>query len=238
MKKSKIADHSQKMLGTAVASSVLAAALMTTPIAASATASERCADIVKGGSNGCAVKTLGISCQGNATEDNMEGAWVKVPEGTCANIVSICAGDAEAPEGTNDKKLAKACDKLAEQEEGVEGGRVVDKFGETVAVVETEDAYEDAYSDTDAAHEHTDAVEAETESMIDQVDAMESEVDSMTGEADAMQDKVEAIEAESMTDKVESIQSQAEDLKAKAESMQNKVEGLQDNAEKVLPAVE
>lgn len=132
MKTKKFIDQSQKSLGAAVASSVIAAALMAAPTVASAASSERCANIVKGGKNTCASKTLGISCQGNAKEDNMVGAWIKVPAGTCENIVSICAGDAEAPEGTKEKRLAKACDKVAEQEEGVVGGVLVDKYGEPI----------------------------------------------------------------------------------------------------------
>ena len=132
MKTKKIIEHSQKSLGSAVATSVLAAALMAAPSVASAAKSERCADIVKGGKNTCASKSLGISCQGNAKEDNMVGAWIKVPAGTCGNIVNICAGTAEAPEGTKEKKLAKACAKVADQEEGVAGGRLVDKYGESI----------------------------------------------------------------------------------------------------------
>ena len=132
MKTRSILEHSQKSIGTVVASSVLAAALMTAPtVAFAGSSTERCADIVKGGKNTCAIKTLGISCQGNAKEDNMQGAWIKVPAGTCGNIVNICAGTAEAPEGT-ENKIAKACGKLAEQEEGIAGGRVVDKNGESV----------------------------------------------------------------------------------------------------------
>lgn len=132
MKTKNILEHSHKTLGSAVATSVLAAALMAAPSVASAASSERCADIVKGGKNTCASKTLGISCQGNATDDNMVGAWIKVPAGTCGNIVNICAGTAEAPEGTSDKKIAKACEKIADQEEGVAGGRTVDKYGEAI----------------------------------------------------------------------------------------------------------
>ncbi len=123
----------QKTLGAAVATSVLTAALMSVSPVASAASTERCGDIVKGGSNTCAVKSLGISCQGNAKEDNMVGAWVKVPTGTCGNIVAICAGTAEAPEGTKEKKLAKACGKIAEQtDETVLGGRLVDRYGESI----------------------------------------------------------------------------------------------------------
>lgn len=129
MKNTKI----EKTLGAAVASSVLAAALMSVSGVASAAKSERCGDVVKGGKNTCAVTSLGISCQGNATEDNMVGAWIKVPAGTCGNIVSICAGTAEAPEGTKEKKLAKACEKVAEQtDETVVGGRLVDSKGESI----------------------------------------------------------------------------------------------------------
>ena len=125
--------NSQKKLGTAVAASVLTAALMSVSPVASAKSTERCGDIVKGGSNTCAVKSLGISCQGNAKEDNMVGAWIKVPTGTCSNIVAICAGTAEAPEGTKEKKLAKACGKVAEQTDpSVLGGRLVDRYGESI----------------------------------------------------------------------------------------------------------
>lgn len=135
MKNQKIAQHSQNLLGAALATSILAAALVVTPVLAgekTKMASERCADIVKGGNNTCAVKSLGISCQGNATEDNMAGAWIKVPAGTCANIVTICAGGADAPEGTKASKLERACGKVAEQEADVAGGRVVDKNGDPV----------------------------------------------------------------------------------------------------------
>ena len=133
MKNEKLINKSQKSLGAAVATSVLATALMSASTVASAASTERCADIVKGGKNTCAVTSLGISCQGQATEDNMPGAWIKVPAGTCGNIVSICAGTAEAPEGTKEKKLAKACKKIADQtDETVVGGRLVDKNGEPI----------------------------------------------------------------------------------------------------------
>ncbi len=133
MKKTNVNNKSTKALGAALASSVLATALMSVTPVASAASSERCADIVKGGKNICAVKSLGISCQGNAKDDNMVGAWIKVPAGTCGNIVAICAGTAEAPEGTKEKKLAKACKKVADQTDpAVVGGRLVDKFGESI----------------------------------------------------------------------------------------------------------
>lgn len=122
-----------KTRAASVASSVLTAALLSVNTVASANATERCADIVKGGKNSCAVTSLGISCQGNATEDNMQGAWIKVPSGMCGKIVSICAGTEQAPNGTDEKRLAKACDKVAEQtDESVVGGRLVDKFGESI----------------------------------------------------------------------------------------------------------
>jgi uncharacterized membrane protein len=132
MKTKKFIDQSQNTFSAAVASSVLAAAVLAMPSVASAASTERCADVVKGGKNACASKSLGISCQGNAADDNMVGAWIKVPGGTCGNIVSICAGDAEAPDGVAEGKLAKACEKIADQEEGVVGGRVVDKHGESI----------------------------------------------------------------------------------------------------------
>jgi len=125
--------NTDKSLTAAVATSVLATALMAVSPVASAASTERCADVIKGGKNSCAVKSLGISCQGQATEDNMQGAWIKVPAGTCGNIVAICAGTAEAPEGTKEKRLAKACKKIAPQEdETIAGGRLVDKYGESI----------------------------------------------------------------------------------------------------------
>lgn len=125
------------LVGSAAVTSILAAALVTTPTVASAAGKkkERCADVVKGGKNTCAVKSLGISCQGNAKDDNMKGAWIKVPTGTCANIVAICLGDVEAPEGAfkSDKRRAKTCGKIAEQTDpAVVGGRLVDKNGESI----------------------------------------------------------------------------------------------------------
>ena len=132
MKSYKTRNQAQTAMGATTATSILAAALMSVSSVSVAADTERCADIVKGGKNSCAVKSLGISCQGNATEDNMVGAWIKVPTGTCGNIVSICAGTAQAPEGTNDDKVAKACEKIAPQNDTVVGGRLVDKFGESI----------------------------------------------------------------------------------------------------------
>lgn len=126
--------NTKTALSAALATSVLATALVSAvPSIAHAKSTERCADVVKGGKNTCAVTSLGISCQGNATEDNMVGAWIKVPTGTCGNIVAICAGSAEAPEGVKEKKLAKACKKIADQTDAeVVGGRLVDRNGESI----------------------------------------------------------------------------------------------------------
>lgn len=123
----------QIKLSAAVAGTMLATALSLSPAVVMAGEKERCADVVKGGKNSCAVKSLGISCQGNAKEDNMAGAWIKVPAGTCANIVSICSGAAPAPEGISGNKVAKVCSKIAEQSDpAVVGGRLVDKNGESI----------------------------------------------------------------------------------------------------------
>jgi len=133
MKNEKLINKSQKSLSAALATSVLATALMSASTVASAASTERCGDVVKAGKNSCAVTSLGLSCQGSASDDNMVGAWIKVPTGTCGNIVSICAGTAEAPEGTSERKLAKACDKIADQtDESVVGGRLVDRYGESI----------------------------------------------------------------------------------------------------------
>ena len=124
----------QISFNTAIASSILSAALLSVaPIAKAGSDTERCADVVKGGKNDCAIKALGTSCQGSASEDNTRGAWIKVPAGTCGNIVAICAGEAEAPAGTDAKRLAKSCKRIAEQEDAsIVGGRLVDKYGESI----------------------------------------------------------------------------------------------------------
>jgi uncharacterized membrane protein len=132
MKNDKVLSKTAVTVGASMASSVLAAALMSVSSVAAAGDTERCADIVKGGSNSCAVKSLGTSCQGQATEDNTVGAWIKVPAGTCGNIVNLCAGTADAPEGIDQDKLAKACGKIAEQGGDVAGGRLVDRMGESI----------------------------------------------------------------------------------------------------------
>ena len=133
MKKERKPISLAKSTSSALATSVLTAAMLSVTQTATAASTERCADVVKGGKNSCAVTSLGISCQGNATEDNMVGAWIKVPTGTCTNIVSICAGDTDAPEGTSESKLARACKKIADQtDSSVVGGRLVDRFGESI----------------------------------------------------------------------------------------------------------
>ncbi len=124
--------HTGKTIGATLASSVLATALAL-PASAQTSAKERCGDIVKAGKNACAVSALGLSCQGTASKDNLKGVWIKVPAGTCHNIVSICNGDAKAPEGVSDKKMAKVCKKVAVQtDSSVVGGRLVDKFGNAI----------------------------------------------------------------------------------------------------------
>ncbi len=113
--------------------STLLALALTTSTTLSAPSLERCADVIKGGKNSCAVKSLGISCQGQATDDNMVGAWIKVPYGTCLNIIPICEGAVNAPEGTKPRKLAKACNKIADQNDHkITGGRLVDRYGESI----------------------------------------------------------------------------------------------------------
>lgn len=122
--------NNKKSTSLSLAASVLGLALISTTNPATAASTERCADIVKGGKNTCAVASLGISCQGNARNDNMIGAWIKVPTGTCTSIVSICNSSSTAPEGTDSKRLKKACDKIAVQTEAsVTGGRLVDENG-------------------------------------------------------------------------------------------------------------
>ncbi len=113
----------KKTFTAVAASSILATALMTASVPVFA-ASEKCADIVKTGKNGC--EANGHSCAGQSTYDNQLNEWVKVPAGTCANIVSICKGEVAAPEGIKEKKLARTCRKVADQtDDSITGGRVV-----------------------------------------------------------------------------------------------------------------
>ncbi|MGH1539813.1 MAG: BufA1 family periplasmic bufferin-type metallophore [Arenicella sp.] len=115
------------LISTAAATSILAAAMMTVSAPALAGAkSERCAGVVKAGKNGC--EANGHGCAGQAAVDNDPNEWVKVPTGTCGNIVSICTAKAAAPEGVSEKKIAKVCGKIAEQTDvAVTGGKVVEK---------------------------------------------------------------------------------------------------------------
>lgn len=130
MKKEKIIT--KKTIAAAFASSVLATTLMTPSVIAKHH-TERCADIVKGGKNGCAIKRLGTSCHGHAGEDNTVGAWIKVPTGTCTEIVAICAGKIKPPKDVNAEAMEKACGKVAAQSDPeVTGGRLVDKYGESL----------------------------------------------------------------------------------------------------------
>jgi len=115
------------ILSSATASSILAAAMMVTTTPALAADKEKCADIVKAGKNGCGAN--GHSCAGQSKEDNQKNEWIKVPAGTCANIVSICAGTTPTPEGAfkSDKRKEKTCAKVADQTDAaVVGGRVVE----------------------------------------------------------------------------------------------------------------
>lgn len=119
--------NAKTIVSTAAASTILATAMMTVSAPAVAAAkSERCADIVKAGKNAC--EANGHSCAGQSKVDNEKDEWIKVPTGTCGNIVAICTGKASAPEGVDDKKLARVCKKVADQTDAsITGGRVVQK---------------------------------------------------------------------------------------------------------------
>lgn len=112
-----------KTLKTVAASTILTAAILSISAPAMAK-TEKCADIAKEGKNGC--EANGHSCAGQSTYDNQPNEWVKVPTGTCGMIVSICKGDAPAPEGVSEKKMNRYCRKVADQtDESITGGRVV-----------------------------------------------------------------------------------------------------------------
>lgn len=114
------------LVSTAAATTIMAAAMMTVSSPAVAASSERCADIVKAGKNAC--EANGHSCAGQSKVDNQKDEWIKVPTGTCGNIVAICAGTASAPEGVDEKKMARVCKKVADQTDAsIVGGRVVQK---------------------------------------------------------------------------------------------------------------
>lgn len=108
------------------ATSILAAAILSlSNPAIAAIPTERCADIVKEGKNAC--EANGHSCAAQSTYDNQPDEWIKVPEGTCLTIVSLCNGDMERPEGVSKKKMRKVCRKVADQEDDmITGGRLLD----------------------------------------------------------------------------------------------------------------
>ena len=115
------------ILSATTASSILAAAMMVTSTPALAGGKEKCADIVKAGKNGCGAN--GHSCAGQSKVDNEKNEWIKVPTGTCENIVSICTGKMEAPEGAfkDEARKEKTCAKVADQTDAsITGGRVVE----------------------------------------------------------------------------------------------------------------
>ena len=100
-------------VGAALATSVLATALISAvPTVAFAKSTERCGDVVKGGKNTCAVTSLGISCQGNATEDNMVGAWIKVPTGTVRTSLQFVQVLLKHPKALKRRSLLKLVTKL------------------------------------------------------------------------------------------------------------------------------
>ena len=116
----------KKTFTAIAASSILSAALLSaTSTVIAAPSKEKCADIVKEGKNACDAN--GHSCAGQSTYDNQPNEWIKVPTGTCTQIVSICKGDVDAPEGVSAKKMKRYCKKVAEQaDDSVTGGRIVE----------------------------------------------------------------------------------------------------------------
>jgi len=87
---------------------------------------EKCADIVKKGKNAC--EANGHSCAAQSTHDNQKDEWILVPEGTCANIVTVCNDKTlhTVTTGISEKKAKRICSKVAEQTDPkVKGGRVL-----------------------------------------------------------------------------------------------------------------
>jgi len=78
-------DHTRKLVnGTAVALSLLAAGLLSTPAYADKAGAEKCAGIAKAGKNDCG--TSKHACAGQSSADNSAEDWVYVPAGTCSKI--------------------------------------------------------------------------------------------------------------------------------------------------------
>lgn len=85
----------------AISSALAAGVLMATSHSALAAkpGMEKCYGIVKAGKNDCAIKSLGTSCAGTATKDNIHDAWIYLPEGACEKI----AGGKLTPEAPKEK---------------------------------------------------------------------------------------------------------------------------------------
>lgn len=74
------------------ATSILALALVSSPVQAGKEGYEKCQGIVKAGQNDCGAN--GHACAGYSTVDGDPNEWVYVPEGTCEKIVG---GNVKAP---------------------------------------------------------------------------------------------------------------------------------------------
>jgi uncharacterized membrane protein len=66
----------------------LVSASISTAQAASDSAKEKCAGVVKAGKNDCASLDGKHKCAGYAKEDGSKNEWVYVPKGTCAKLVN------------------------------------------------------------------------------------------------------------------------------------------------------
>lgn len=86
----------------AISSALAAGVLMATSNTALAGKAnmEKCYGIVKAGKNDCAIKSLGTSCAGTATKDNIHDAWIYLPKGSCEKI----AGGSLSPDAKMSKK--------------------------------------------------------------------------------------------------------------------------------------
>jgi uncharacterized membrane protein len=85
----------QHTLAASTAASLMALALLTSPVLTHAAAKEKCFGISKAGQNNCANLAGTHSCAGQSKIDNDKGEWKFVPTGTCATLGGLTLDQAK-----------------------------------------------------------------------------------------------------------------------------------------------
>lgn len=93
-------------------------AMMTSP--AQALVEEKCYGIAKKALNDCGAN--GHACAGQARVDNDPEEWIYVPQGTCTQFVQLCAAEKAKAVEKQTRVMRRACRRVADQEDGTQGG--------------------------------------------------------------------------------------------------------------------